>query len=209
MISLILLAAGESSRMGDKKLLIEIGGKPMLIRSLETYIKSEVNEIIIVTGDNYEKLEKILIPYGNNIKTTVNSNFREGMASSIKQGMKEISEVSDFVVIALGDQPYILPSTIKKLLLSLQQSDKGIIIPSYSNRKGHPVVFSAKYFDQLKNLNGDEGARGLIKRNSSDVLFFETFDEGVLVDIDTPADLAVTQKNFEGRISEMDKAAHC
>ncbi len=199
MISAIILAAGESTRMGRPKQLIELDGEPMMQKSLQTLLSSPVDEIVIVLGSLHatirEKLfENISVldktPQGDvNVRSVVNELSREGMGSSIRKGIQALSPASEAAVIALADQPFIKSDTITSLIRAFTTSGKGIALPRHGERRGHPVIFGAKYYPALCLLPPDRGANTILRDNSQDVLTLDVDDEGILIDIDTPEDL--------------------
>jgi len=200
MISAILLAAGESKRMGTPKQLIELDGEPMARKSLRTLLAAPIGEIIIVLGNSHTIVSEKLFgnismvettPYGTAaVRSVVNEQSREGMGSSIKMGIHALSPSSEAAVIALADQPFIRPDTVTALIRAFTASGKGIALPRHGERRGHPVIFGAKYYQNLCTLPPDRGANTILRDNSPDILILDVDDEGILIDIDTPEDLA-------------------
>jgi len=200
MISAVLLAAGESKRMGTLKQLIELDGEPMALRSLRTLLAAPIDEIIIVLGNSHTVVsEKLFLnistaemtPHGCvAVRSVVNRQSHEGMGSSIKTGIHALSPSSEAAVIALADQPFIRSCTVTELIRAFTASGKGIALPRYGGRRGHPVIFNAKYYQSLCALSPDRGANTILRDNSYDILILDVDDEGILIDIDTPEDLA-------------------
>jgi molybdenum cofactor cytidylyltransferase len=119
----------------------------------------------------------------------VNPRFAEGMSSSLKLGLKYAGREADAVIIALGDQPFVLPTTIDMLVAAYEESKARIVIPTYQGARGNPVLFDKGVFPQMATIRGDTGAKSVVQKNAADVLEVEVPDMGVLVDIDTPSDL--------------------
>jgi molybdenum cofactor cytidylyltransferase len=187
MISAIILAAGESKRMGQPKQLLPFGGSTVLGQIVETLLPSQAAEIIVVLGYQAEKV----IPQiaREPVKIVVNPDFRQGMSSSIKCGLSHISEAADGVMIVLGDQPLIEKETIDLLIENHCQSKRGIILPVHKGIRGHPVIFKiVKYKDELMRLTGDIGGKQIIERHPSDVLEVEVDSESVVRSIDVESD---------------------
>lgn len=182
-ISAILLGAGESKRMGVDKLYLPWGRKTVLEHCLETLLKSEVKEVVVVLGHR-DKMPKNL-SRSRKVKTVVNPLFRKGMSTSIRRGLRMIHPYSQGVLIALGDQPYLKTRTINALIRVFSERKKGIILPSFRGRIGHPVIFSQKYKKELLGLKGDVGGRSIIERHSEDVRKVPIKSAGVVKDIDT------------------------
>ena len=186
MISAIILAAGESKRMGQPKQLLPFRGSTLLGQIMENLLQSQAAEIIVVLGYQAEKI----IPQiaREPVKIVVNPDFEQGMSSSIKCGLSHISEAADGVMIVLGDQPLIEKETIDLLIERHRQSERGIILPVYKGIRGHPVIFKMKYKDELLRLTGDIGGRQIIERHPSDVLEVEVDYESVVISIDAESD---------------------
>ncbi len=186
MISAIILAAGESKRMGQPKQLLPFRGSTLLGQIVENLLQSQAAETIVVLGSQAEKI----IPQiaREPIRIVVNPDFEQGMSSSIKCGLNHISEAADGVMIVLGDQPLIEKETIDLLIEKHRQSERGIILPVYKGIRGHPVIFKMKYKDELLRLTGDIGGKQIVERHPSDVLEVEVDSESVVISIDVESD---------------------
>ena len=186
MISSILLAAGQSKRMlGENKLTKDVKGIPLIKRSLNNILKSQVNEIIIVLGYQQKTIEK-LIHKKSKIKFVFNSNFESGMASSIKKGIENLSNKSDAFFISLGDMPSINYKTYN-LLIKFKKNKK-VIVPMFKGQKGNPVLFPKSFEKKLSSIKGDYGAKKILQINKREVLNFEINDPGIIKDLDIPKD---------------------
>lgn len=186
MVWAIILAAGESKRMGKPKLLLPFGNKTIIETVVDNAIQSKVDEVLVVLGSNAEKIgEKIRdLP----AKTSINPNFTQGMLSSIQWGFENLPEDVDAVLIMLGDQPMIPSSVIDRIIEAYRRTGKGIIIPIYEKRRGHPILIDMKYKDEVKKISPDTGLRALIHSHTEDILEIEVDDPGILRDIDTVED---------------------
>jgi molybdenum cofactor cytidylyltransferase len=183
MISAILLAAGESNRMGQPKQLLPFGQSTILERTIDTLLDSAVSETIVVLGYRDEEIRKTIA--GKPVKIAINPDYQQGMSVSIIAGLKQIDKRARAVLIALGDQPFVDSQTINSLVEAFIANNRGIIIPVYQGRRGNPVIFAIKYENELLNLKGDVGGREIIKRHPDDVFEVAVNCEGVLIDIDT------------------------
>jgi molybdenum cofactor cytidylyltransferase len=183
MISAILLAAGESNRMGQPKQLMPFGQSTILERTIDTLLDSVVSETILVVGYREEEIRKTIA--GKPVKIAINPDYKQGMSASIIAGLKQVDKRARAVLIALGDQPFVDSQTITSLVEAFIANNKGIIIPVYQGRWGNPVIFAIRYKDELLNLKGDVGGREIIKRHPDDALEVAVNSEGVLLDIDT------------------------
>jgi molybdenum cofactor cytidylyltransferase len=193
MISSILLAAGQSLRMnGENKLTKEINGVPLIKYAVKNILGSAVDELIIVVGHEKEIIEKII---EDNKKITIvyNKDFASGVASSIKTGLKNISKKSEAFFISLGDMPDINQNIYNKLIKSRNNYNKKlslkykkeIIIPTYENQYGNPVLFSKFMKEKIMEIKGDSGAKEVIELNRDKILNIPFNQDGILLDFDT------------------------
>ncbi len=183
-ISCIVLAAGESVRMGVPKLLLPIGEKTMLKTTIDNFLASKADEIIVVLGDRASEYAALIAKLP--LKIAYNPDYRQGMSTSIIAGLGALDERSQGIMIALADQPFVNTETINQLIEAFAAHDKGIVVPLYRRKRGNPVIFDAKYKDELLRLRGDIGGRGILKQHQHDILEIEVGCEGILLDIDTP-----------------------
>ncbi|MBS3905969.1 MAG: molybdenum cofactor cytidylyltransferase [Syntrophaceae bacterium] len=182
-VSAILLGAGESKRMGRDKLSLPWGKKTILERCLKTLLRSRVKEVVIVLNDRKKEINHRLGK--KKIKVVVNPDYKRGMSTSIRYGMKAIDPKSDGILIALGDQPFIKTRTINALIGAFGRAEGKIVVPSFRGRRGHPVIFHRKYEEELLRLRGDAGGKTIVMKHSEDVRIIPVKSEGVIRDIDT------------------------
>jgi molybdenum cofactor cytidylyltransferase len=186
MLSAILLAAGESKRMGRLKQLMPLGESTIIERAIDNLSASAVDEVIVVVGHKAEEITGTISP--KPVKIAFNPNYGEGMSTSIIAGLKLVDPRAEAVMLALGDQPLVDSQTINRLIDEFHKSDKGIALPTYKGRRGHPVILATSYQAELLELKGDIGAREIIKRHPKDVLEVAVDSQGVISDIDTEDD---------------------
>ncbi len=192
-VSAILLGAGESKRLGINKLQLPWGKKTILEKCLQTFLRSKVKEVVVVLNEKLREMETRLKQ--KRVKIIFNPEYRKGMSASIHYGLRVIHPKSQGVLIALGDQPNLNTKTINALIHHFQQSKKGIIVPSYLGKMGHPVLFHRKYFNDLFTLDGDRGGKSIIKKNEIDVEIVSTTSKGVIQDIDTWEDYQTLKRS--------------
>jgi molybdenum cofactor cytidylyltransferase len=182
----IILAAGESRRMGFPKMLLTFNGRTMIENVIANVTESKVDKIIVVLGADMEPIvERIGIL---DVKYCYNENYKEGMLSSVKCGFRNIPSDNNAVLVFQGDQPLITTDAINTVIEAYLSSGKGIVIPVYKNRRGHPLLIDIKYWDEIEKLSSDKGLRSLANKFSDDVLEVETYDPGILRDFDTYKD---------------------
>ena len=182
-LSAVVLAAGESKRMPEPKLLLRFGDSTILERSIDNLLSSKVSELTVVLGHKAGQMKKCI---GRRpVTLIVNPAYYKGMSTSLVAGLGLVSDESSGIMIALADQPLVDSETINLLIEAFTTSDKGIVIPVYQGRRGNPVIFANRYKDELLKVEGDKGGREVIKQHPDDVLEVNVNCEGVCIDIDT------------------------
>ncbi len=183
MMSAILLAAGQSKRMGKPKLLMPFGQSTIIEQTVDNLLGSATDEVIVVLGDRAKAIRRLIAD--RPVKLVINPDYEQGMSTSIVAGLKLVNRRTSAVMLALGDQPLIDSQTINRLIAGFRSHDKGIAVPTYRGDRGHPVILNIKYKEPLLALKGDVGARRIIKENSGDILEVAVDCEGIKIDIDT------------------------
>jgi len=179
----IILAAGESKRMGQAKMLLNINGKTMIECVVENVISSYTDNTLVVLGAHAGILKVILKKF--NVSYCVNEDYKDGMLSSIQYGLSKLPSDFEAVLIFQGDQPLIKSTVVNLLIDSFKQSEKGIVIPVYKSKRGHPVLIHQKYRSEIFKLDSGEGLRSLSRIFPDDVLEVEIDEPGILRDFDT------------------------
>jgi molybdenum cofactor cytidylyltransferase len=182
----IVLAAGESRRMGAPKLLLPLRGGSILRTVLDSVRRCRVGEILLVTGANREAIENEA--RGPSIRFVFNPSFAEGMLSSVVAAFGALPPDTDAALVFLGDQPSIDPSVVDELLDAHARTGRGLVVPTFEGRRGHPLLIDAKYRDAVLALDRAIGLRGLLRDHPDDVLEVSVAFPGILRDIDTPED---------------------
>jgi len=185
MVSAIVLAAGMSTRMGQNKLLLDFKGKPLIVRAVETLLRSEVAEVIVVLGHQAELVEAKLA--GIPVKLVRNPVYQTGQSSSVRAGVQAISPQSAAILIYLADQPLLEPSDINRLVRGFEEAQrvhKSIVVPFYAGQRGNPVILDISYRHAILEVVGDIGFRQVIKRYPSEILAIEMDNDHVVLDVD-------------------------
>jgi molybdenum cofactor cytidylyltransferase len=183
MVSAILLAAGKSERMGESKQLMPFGQSTMVEKAIDNLLGSAVDEVIVVLGHRAEEVKKTIA--AKPVKIAINPDYKQGMSTSIIAGLDLIDNRAQAVMLTLGDQPAVDSQTINQLIDEFHRHNKGIVIPTYHGKRGHPIIFAIKYKPELLGLTGDIGGRGVIKDHPEDILKVAVDSESVISDIDT------------------------
>ena len=184
-IHAVLLAAGRSERMGrNNKLLLNVDGIPLVRKSAINILNSNVTSITVVTGFDENKIVNALS--GLNVNFVKNINFREGLSSSLKAGLANITPTPSAVIICLADMPKIQPEHINQLIENFDPL-KGweICIPTNNGKRGNPVLIGSRFFPYIFETSGDFGAKQVMKQHSDKIVEVEIGTSDIHFDIDT------------------------
>jgi molybdenum cofactor cytidylyltransferase len=180
----IILAAGASTRMKRQKLLLPYNGKTIIETVVENAARSVNTNILVVLGSHREQIQEQIVNYQVNF--CVNENYMDGMLSSAICGFRALPDAAKAALIFLGDQPQI-PSEVAVLVIETWlQSKKGIVMPTFNGRRGHPVLIETRYITEIEKLDPNKGLRTLSEIFKDDVIEVECDVPEILRDIDTP-----------------------
>ena len=199
-IHAVILAGGQSKRMGTKnKLLVPINGKPMIALTVETIIASKASSVAAVTGFEHQKIQEAI--KNSNIEFIHNKNFQNGISSSVVTAIKSAPEDCSAILIGLGDMPKITVSHINKLIDAYNPLEgRAICVPTWKGKRGNPVLWARRFFPEMLQLKGDFGAKELMGKYAELVVEVEMNDNGIIIDIDSPEALeAFRNKNHRSR----------
>jgi molybdenum cofactor cytidylyltransferase len=185
MLSLIILAAGESSRMKSPKALLQVNSETFLQCIIRKAGSAGVHSIVIVTGPDHEAIAATVPP---DVRCVRNENYFEGQISSLRRGILEIAESSPAVLVWPVDQPLVKMETVRHLISVFESEGKALTIPIYQGRRGHPVIYNPWAMASILNLQPNETGKVLQAAYSDSTTLVEVKDEGVTLDIDTPED---------------------
>ena len=185
--TIIILAAGRSARLGRPKQLLSYQGKNLLQHTIDAAHESQAGPIVVVLGSDMDEIAGRLDPI--HLTIVKNPNWESGMASSVACGINTMNNLypdTEAVILMVCDQPFVNANLLKDLINKQEESGSSIVASSYENIQGTPALFLKKHFDELSALNGDTGARSLIKRYAESIEAIP-FDLGS-IDIDTIED---------------------
>lgn len=186
MIVAVLLAAGESRRMGKLKQLLPLGDKTLVEHCVDNLLASKVDEVIVVTGHRESEVRRAIID--RPVKIVHNADYQKGMASSIKCGLREISKRAEACVLSLVDQPRIDKETIDLLIDVYRDNHSLIVIPTYQEKSGHPIVLDLALADEILAMDLDVGLRQVILAREGAITRVAVLSPAVLEDCDLPED---------------------
>lgn len=186
MISAVLLAAGESRRMGEFKQLLRLGDKTFVEHCVDNLLLSRVGEVIVITGHRDSEVQRAL---GDRpVRFAYNSQYQSGMASSIRRAMEAVSENAQACVLALVDQPRIAPNVIDRIIETYEEARPLIVIPTFEGRNGHPILLDLALKEEVLNMDSSLGLRSVVHAHSSRIARVDVSDSEVLEDCDVPDD---------------------
>lgn len=180
-VSAILLAAGQSRRMGSCKQLLTLGGTTVLGRCIATLQEGGVTDILVVVSTDGEAVAAEARHFP--VRVVVNGERDGDMASSIRAGREALAPGSGSVMVALCDYPLVQPTTVRMLAAAAADCPDRIVIPVHSGRRGHPLLFPRSVLDEL---TPDRTLRDVVRRDPSRLVELPVDDPGILMDMDTP-----------------------
>ncbi|TAK92798.1 MAG: nucleotidyltransferase family protein [Verrucomicrobia bacterium] len=186
MICAVVLAAGRSERMGTQKLLLPLGGKPVIARIVDELRQSSHDRIVVVVGRDGEKVRHALA--GRDVTFATNPDFNGDMLSSIRCGLRATLPDCEAALIVLGDQPNLTAQLVEKLTRAFADMPGKIIVPANGGHRGHPLLIPTRLAAELLTGYEKTGLRGLLDAHAAEVCRIEVADSALLEDMDTPED---------------------
>ena len=191
MIKAILLAAGQSKRLKSENKLTKLyKKKPLINYSLKKLYKSKINKIIIVLGHQHKEVKKIIKKNKKNI-FIYNKNYKKGMASSIKVGLKKVSRDDKGFIIVQSDMPFIKTSDINKIYNSIKLKKYLVYVLKFKDKIGNPIGFDLSLTKKFKNIKGEFGAKFMVKRLKNRTKFIRTSTAKSFKDFDKASDFRI------------------
>jgi CTP:molybdopterin cytidylyltransferase MocA len=186
MINAIILAAGESKRMGKLKPLLRFKDKTFLDEIISVLKLSDVDRITVVLGAEAQTIKKSVDLSGTSV--VVNKEYQKGQLSSLIAGIEDVPEETEAILVCLVDTPFINREVVNQIISKFRETNNPIIVPVFNKERGHPTLFSRALFDELANAPQAQGARHVIYSNEEKILELETCESGILIGINTPED---------------------
>jgi molybdenum cofactor cytidylyltransferase len=184
MISLIVLAAGKSTRMKENKLLLKLNSDTLIEHVVKVAKGSNADEVVVVLGYEATKIKEHLAKIG--CKLAINENYMKGQSESVKVGLSAISSNTEAVMILPADVALIEPESINRVVEEYTRSKSRIVIASHQQRSGHPILLDRTLFPEVSKIDEDtQGLKAVINRHRAEINYVEVDTENVLTDIDT------------------------
>jgi len=196
-VGAVVLAAGESKRMGFPKQLIEICGDKAIRIVVRKALTAGFREVIVVLGYMHKTISRYLEGI-EGIRILVNHRYPEGMGTSLAEGVRALGRGLDAFMVILCDQPFVSIETMRMIVEAYYEhgGEPLMVFPTYMGTRGNPALISSRLSQEIMRLRGDIGARALLDMYRDKVLYVEVGDPGVVLDIDTKEDLDRAMKIF-------------
>lgn len=196
-ISLIILAAGQSSRMKSIKPILKIGEKASILWIIDTFRTAGIDDINVVTGYHSDEIESVI--KSHNVKIIKNNCPQYGMFSSVKKGLEALGSDKIGFFIIPADMPMVKVQTINKIIEKIDINEMQLIMPSFLNKNGHPLFVSSHFFDEILSMDLESNLRDLLSKYSDFKYIVPCADNGIVMDMDFPKDYEAMVKYYESR----------
>ena len=185
MIAGLILAAGESSRMGTPKATLAYRGRTFLETIVQTLRGADIERIVVVLGHGAEEIQRQIGI--EPAQVVINPDYRSGQTSSLQVGLRALlADEPEGVLLCLVDHPAVGTETVRRIVATFGHCVAPVVIPTYQGRRGHPVLIGRQLFDELLRLASDAGADSVVRRYRPATQFVAVEDEGVVIDVDDP-----------------------
>jgi len=186
-IAALVLAAGRSTRMGERnKLLCPVDGIPLARRVINAACASQACQVMVVTGHQAEALEAVIEDCP--VSLARNPDFAEGLSTSLRHGLRALPADLDAVIVLLADMPAITAGDIDRLIAAFDPAAPAVLVPEFAGRRGNPVLWPRRHFAEMCRLSGDTGARGLLRQYADEARAVPASGPAIFLDVDTPDD---------------------
>ena len=185
MIAGLILAAGDSSRMGTPKATLSYRGCTFLELIVRTLREGGLERIVVVLGHQAEDIQRQIKV--EPAQVVINPDYRSGQTSSVQAGLRSlIADDLEAVLLCLVDHPAVAAETVRRVVATFRQCGAPVVIPTYQGRRGHPVLIARQVIGELLGLTRDAGADSVVRKHRLATQFVEVEDEGIVMDVDDP-----------------------
>ena len=187
MISVIILAAGMSKRMGQPKMLLPWGNLTVIEQVVSVFTNTGIDEILVVTGKYKEQIEEAVKKYP--VRAIYNEDHADGeMLSSLQCGLRALKPEAGAALIALGDQPQVQERSVRMVCEAFREVKSNLVVPSYEMKRGHPWLVARPLWDELLEMKSPQSPRDFLNAHKNEIHYVNTDDLNILADLDTPSD---------------------
>jgi molybdenum cofactor cytidylyltransferase len=197
MIAALILAAGQSKRMGQPKMLLPWGTVTVIEQVIRVFAEAGMDDILVITGGVHEQVQDIILNGSREypVRTAYNKDYESGeMLSSIQCGLRDLTEESiGAALIALGDQPQVEESSVRRVCEAFLQTKSPLVVPSYRMRRGHPWLVARSLWNEILNMGPAQTPRNFLNAHAEAIHYVELDSPTILADLDTPEDYRVAR----------------
>ena len=187
MISAIILAAGESKRMGQPKMLLRWGKLTVIEHVITTFLDASIEDIVVVTGGAREQVEKVIGQYP--VRSIHNDDYETAeMLSSLQCGLRAMPNQAQATLIGLGDQPQIQEGSVRLIGEAYDEGKSRLIVPSFQMRRGHPWLVARPLWNELLEMKPPQSPRDFLNKHADEIHYVDVDTSSILADLDTPED---------------------
>ncbi len=186
MINAVILAAGESKRMGKPKPLLKFNDRTFLEQIIAILKSSDIDTITVVLGAHADTIQKSIDLSKTNV--VINKHYQKGQLSSLIAALQNITDGTEAILLCLVDHPFITKDLVNSIIARFKQTASPIIVPVFNKQRGHPTLFAKSLFHELLNAPEDQGARYVLYSNEDKATELETLEPAARISINTPAD---------------------
>ncbi len=191
----IVLAAGDSTRMGQQKITLPFNGVTVIEHIVQTLERCGLGKVVVVVGRDAAEIRAAL--RGCSVNVVDNPDYQQGMLTSVRAGLRALGDEMDAALVCLGDQPSIQPSVVRAVIECGASSPSDIVVPGYEGKRGHPLLIPSEYWKSIVSSYDDVGLRGLLQEYSSKITDLPGEESWVLDDMDYPEDYQRELKRLE------------
>ena len=193
----VVLAAGESRRMGRLKALLPFGNRTVIEQVLHPLLQLDLVSITVVLGHRAEEIAAVLKALPVHLVT--NPHYRDGMTTSVQAALHHITPLPDAYLLALVDQPQLGITPVQRVLTAFDQTDKGFVIPTWNGKRGHPIILAARYRQEVLALGPDQGLNLVTRSHPDDTLELPMSDDDILRDMDYQEEYEAELQRWQSR----------
>jgi molybdenum cofactor cytidylyltransferase len=202
----VVLAAGESRRMGQLKALLPFGTGTVIEQVIRPLLQVEGAEVTVVLGHRAADIATVLATWP--VHMVYNPNYRDGMTTSVQTALRYAVPIPDAYVLALVDQPHLGFAPVHRVLTAFAQTGKGLVIPTYHGKRGHPIVIAARYRQEVLALAPQQGLNVVTRGHAEDTLEVSMADDDILRDMDYQAEYEAELQRWQQR-TEAEQGQSC
>ena len=190
-ISALILAAGESRRMGQPKMLLPWGQVTIIEHVVSILLKAGIQDVSVVTGGAAEQVERALETHP--VRIIFNRNYAAGeMLSSLQGGLREMPDGAQAALIALGDQPQVREESVRAICDAFRETGSRLVVPSFQMKRGHPWLVARPLWGQILALEPPQSPRDFLNAHAREIRYVSLDTPSILADLDTPEDYSAS-----------------